>query len=249
MDVSQRYRQAWEGYWSATSDTPGEAIWDSEPLLTSAPHAELLLPHADTSLPVVDLGCGNGTQTRYLATCFRRAIGVDLSHAAIAHARRADPGGVAEFAQLDLVDAAAVAALHERTGDTNVYMRAVIHQSEPEARAAVAAAVATLLGERGRAFVVEPTPASKDVLQQVAQGPDGPPEKLRRVLDHGLKPASASEEEVRRLLRDAGLATLADGATALAQTEYLPDGTRVALPARWFVLAPAGRGNGNGGGR
>lgn len=162
---------------------------------------------------------------------------MDLSHAAIALARRADPDGVAEFAQLDLVDAEAVAALHERTGDTNVYMRAVIHQSEAEARPAVAAAVATMVGERGRAFVAELTPASKDVLQQAAQGPDGPPEKLRRVLDHGLKPAGVMEEEVPELLRTAGLTTLAGGDTALAQTEYLPDGTRIDLPARWFVLA------------
>ncbi|MEE1811757.1 methyltransferase domain-containing protein [Streptomyces sp. BE133] len=239
MDVSQRYREAWEGFWSATSDAPGEAIWDADPSLSSGPHSELLLPYVDTSLPVADLGCGNGTQTRYLATRFPRAIGVDLSHAAIAHAHRADPDGVAEFAQLDLVDAEAVAALHERIGDTNVYMRAVIHQSEPEARPAVAAAVATMVGERGRAFVAELTPASKEVLQQAAQGPGGPPEKLRRVLDHGLKPAGATEEEVPQLLRAAGLTTLAGGDTALAQTEYLPDGTRIDLPARWFVLAPS----------
>ncbi|WPW32357.1 class I SAM-dependent methyltransferase [Streptomyces atratus] len=237
MDVSQRYREAWEGFWSATSDAPGEAIWDADPSLSSVPHSELLLPYADTSLPIVDLGCGNGTQTRYLATRFPHAMGVDLSHAAIAHARRADPDGVAEFAQLDLVDAEAVAALHERIGDTNVYMRAVIHQSEAEARPAVAAAVATMVGERGRAFVAELTPAAKDVLQQAAQGPDGPPEKLRRVLDHGLKPAGATEEEVPQLLRAAGLTTLAGGETVLAQTEYLPDGTRIDLPARWFVLA------------
>ncbi|MFF2328441.1 MULTISPECIES: methyltransferase domain-containing protein [unclassified Streptomyces] len=238
MNVSQRYREAWEGYWSTTSDAPGEAIWDADPSLTSVPHSELLLPYADTSLPVVDLGCGNGTQTRYLATRFARALGVDLSHAAIAHARRADPDKVAEFDQLDLVDAEAVTALHERIGDTNVYMRAVIHQSEAEARSAVAAAVATLVGERGRAFVAELTPASKAVLQQAAQGPGGPPEKLRRVLEHGLKPAAAAEEEVPRLLRAAGLITLAGGDTVLAQTEYLPDGTRIDLPARWFVLAP-----------
>ncbi|MEU6016416.1 class I SAM-dependent methyltransferase [Streptomyces sp. NPDC047515] len=237
MGVSERYRDAWEGYWSATSDTPGEAIWDADPSLSSVPHTELLLPYADTALPVVDLGCGNGTQTRYLATRFGRAIGVDLSHAAIAHARRADTEGVVEFAQLDLGDSEAVTALHERIGDTNVYMRAVIHQSEAEVRPAVAAAVATLLGERGRAFVAELTPDSKAVLQQVAQGPDGPPEKLRRVLEHGLKPASVSAEEVPRLLRAAGLTTLAQGDTALAQTAYLPDGTRVDLPARWFVLA------------
>ncbi|MER7723071.1 class I SAM-dependent methyltransferase [Streptomyces sp. NPDC096323] len=239
MDVSQRYREAWEGFWSATSDAPGEAIWDAAPALSAVPHSELLLPYADASLPVVDLGCGNGTQTRYLATRFARAIGVDLSHAAIAHARRADPEGVAEFAQLDLVDGDAVRALHERTGDVNVYMRAVIHQSEPEARPAVAAAVATLLGKRGRAFVAELTPASKVVLQQASEVPGGPPEKLRRVFEHGLKPASATEEEVPDLLRAAGLTTLDSGDTALPQTEYLPDGTRIDLPARWFVLAAA----------
>lgn len=237
MDVSQGYREAWEGYWSSTSDAPGEAIWDSDPSLNSVPHSELLLPYADTSLPVVDLGCGNGTQTRYLATRFTRAIGVDLAQAAIGHARRADSVGIAEFEQLNLVDGEAVQALRERIGDTNVYMRAVIHQSEPEARPAVAAAVATLLGARGRAFVAELTPASKTVLQQAAQGPGGPPEKLRRVFEHGLRPAGATDEEVPELLRAAGLTTLATGDTALAQTEHLPDGTRIDLPARWFVLA------------
>lgn len=237
MDVSQEYREAWEGFWSTTSDAPGEAIWDADPSLSALPHSELLLPYADASLPVVDLGCGNGTQTRYLATRFARAIGVDLSHAAIDHARRADPGGVAEFIQLDLVDGDAVRALHERIGDTNVYMRAVIHQSEPQARPAVAAAVAALLGERGRAFVVELTPASKAVLRHAAQGPGGPPEKLRRVYEHGLKPASATDEEVPQVLRAAGLTTLDSGDTVLPQTEYLPEGTRIDLPARWFVLA------------
>ncbi|MYY07228.1 MULTISPECIES: class I SAM-dependent methyltransferase [unclassified Streptomyces] len=237
MGVSEQYREAWEGYWAATSDRPGEAIWDAEAALSAVPHSRLLLPHADATLPVVDLGCGSGTQTRHLATLFPRAIGVDLSHAAIDHARRADTGQVAEFAQLDLTDADAVRALHERIGDANVYMRAVIHQSDPEARPAVAAAVATLLGERGRAFVAELTPASKEVLQRAAQGPDGPPVKLRRVFEHGLKPASAAEEEVPELLKAAGLITLDSGETVLPQTETLADGTRIDLPARWFVLA------------
>ncbi|MFJ5222401.1 class I SAM-dependent methyltransferase [Streptomyces sp. NPDC088400] len=239
MDVSLRYREAWEGFWRETSGTPGEAIWDCDPSLASIPHSELLLPHADASLPVVDLGCGNGTQTRYLATRFARAIGVDLSDAAIALARRADTAGTAEFEQLNLVDRDAVRALRDRTGDTNVYMRAVIHQSEPQDRTAVAEAVAELLGVRGRAFVAELTSASRAVLQQASAGPDGPPEKLRRVFDHGLKPAGAEDEEVPGLLRAAGLTILASGDTVLAQTEQLPDGTRIDLPARWFVLARA----------
>lgn len=179
MNVSEGHREAWEGFWAAASGAPGEALWDADPSLASVPHSKLLLPYADASLPVVDLGCGNGTQTRALATLFPRAIGVDLSHAAIGHARRADTEGVAEFARLDLVDGEAVRALHERIGDTNVYMRAVIHQSEPGARPAVAAAVAELVGEKGRAFVTEPTPAAKDVIRRAAAGPGGPPPKLQ----------------------------------------------------------------------
>ncbi|GAA1193923.1 class I SAM-dependent methyltransferase [Streptomyces hebeiensis] len=239
MHVSERYREAWEGYWRGTADTQGEAIWDVDPSLAAAPHCALLLPYADASLPVVDLGCGNGTQTRYLATRFARATGVDLSHAAIAHARHADPAGRAEFEQLDLVDRAAVRELGGRLGDSNVYMRAVIHQSEPQDRPQVAAAVAELLGERGRAFVVELTSAAKDVLRQAAQRSGGPPEKLRRVFEHGLKPAGAEDEETPALLRAAGLTILADGDTGLAQTERMPDGTLLELPARWYVLARA----------
>ncbi|MEV7241825.1 class I SAM-dependent methyltransferase [Streptomyces sp. NPDC003236] len=237
MNVSDNYRNSWESYWRETADGTGEAIWDSDPSLSAEPHSELLLPYADTGRTIVDLGCGNGTQTRFLATRFARAVGVDLSHAAVEHARRASDGGPVEFQQLDLTDGGAVRELHERLGDTHVYMRAVIHQSEPHARAAVAAAVAELLGTDGRAFVVELTSGSRDVLKQAAGGPEGPGPKLRRVFHHGLKPADADDEEVPRLLGEAGLEILATGETTVPQTEHLPDGTRIDLPARWFVLA------------
>ncbi|MCX4884967.1 class I SAM-dependent methyltransferase [Streptomyces sp. NBC_00847] len=242
MNVSEDYRNAWESYWQATSDAPGEAIWDSDPSLTAVPHSELLLPHADSGRTIVDLGCGNGTQTRYLATRFARAVGVDLSHAAIEHARRAGDGaaGAFEFQQLDLTDTAAVGALHARLGDSHVYMRAVIHQSEPHARAAVAAAVAGIIGGQGRAFVVELTAESREVLRLAAGGPEGPPPKLRRVFEHGLKPADAEDAEIPQLLREAGLTILADGDTTLPQTEHMADGSRIDLPARWFVLARSG---------
>ncbi|WP_225826112.1 class I SAM-dependent methyltransferase [Streptomyces naphthomycinicus] len=239
MNVSDNYRDNWESYWKETADGRGEAIWDADPSLSAAPHSELLLPYADPDRTIIDLGCGNGTQTRYLATRFARAVGVDLSHAAVEHARRAADGDPVEFQQLDLTDTDAVRALHERLGDAHVYMRAVIHQSEPAARPRVAAAVAELIGAAGRAFVVELTSGSRDVLGRAASEPGGPGPKLQRVFHHGLKPADAADGEIPRLLAEAGLAVLAEGETVLPQTEYLTDGTRIDLPARWFVLAPA----------
>ncbi|MFC5719276.1 class I SAM-dependent methyltransferase [Streptomyces gamaensis] len=233
---------AWEGYWQDTSDTEGEAIWDADPSLTAAVHLALLEPHMDPALPIVDVGCGNGTQTRYLATRFAHTVGVDISHAAVEHARRADTKGSAAFEQLDLTDTDRVRALAARLGDSNVYLRAVIHQSPPENRAPVAEAVAHLLGRRGRGFVVELTNAAKGVLQELAQRPEGPSEKFQRVVAHGLRPADTADGEVAALLRGAGLEILAEGAVALAMTEFHPDGRRVELPAVWFVVGhPTGR--------
>ncbi|WP_116214622.1 class I SAM-dependent methyltransferase [Streptomyces olivoreticuli] len=240
MSTSQQYAEAWEGFWREASGTPGDAIWDADPSLTAAPHLELFAPHADPALPVVDLGCGNGTQTRYLATRFPRAVGVDISAAAVEHARRADTDGVAEFERLDLTDTEAVRALHARIGDANVYMRAVIHQSRPEDRPAVARAVAELTGARGRAFVAELTGAAKDVLAEAILRPDGPSPKGSLVMKHGLRPAEVAEDEVPSLLREAGLTILSEGAVTLAMTEFRADGERIVLPARWFVTGRAG---------
>ncbi|MET9513675.1 methyltransferase domain-containing protein [Streptomyces sp. NPDC002994] len=240
MTLTGRYVHAWESYWEDTPDTPGEAIWDSDPSLTAAPHLELFAPHVDVALPVVDVGCGNGTQTRYLARHFSRAVGVDLSHAAVAHARRADTANAVEFRQLDAADPAAVRELHKRLGDSNVYLRAVIHQSEPPDRPLVAAAVAELVGQRGRAFVVELTAEAKTVLRELMGEPGGPPPKLARVFAHGLKPAESEDSEVPELLRASGLTVLADGRTTLAQTEFRADGTRIELPAQWLIVGRTG---------
>lgn len=237
MSLSSRYTEAWESFWRETPDEPGAAIWDSAPELTAKPHLDLLRPHADVTLPVVDVGCGNGTQTRYLAGHFPRAVGVDLAPAAVEHARRADPEGTADFRCLDATDPAAIRALHDELGDVNVYLRAVIHQSDPQDRPAVAAAVATLAGARGAAFVVEPLARSRAVLQRAAGLPGGPPPKLARVFAHGLRPAEAEDGVVPALLAAAGLSVLDRGEIALAMTESLPDGARIDLPAHWLVLA------------
>ncbi|MCA6090785.1 methyltransferase domain-containing protein [Streptomyces sp. SCA3-4] len=240
MSVSERYRTAWEGFWGATSGAPGEAIWDSDPVLTDDPCLELLAPHADATLPVVDVGCGNGTRTRWLAGRFPRAVGVDLSRTAVDLARRADPKGLAVYEQLDVVDAAAVESLRERLGgDGNVHMRGVIHQCDPQDRAPVAAAVAHLTGTRGRALVVELTRAAAESLHHLTQTPAGPPPKLRRVLQHDLRPADAPDGEVPRLLRASGLQILAEGETTLAMTEHHPDGRRIDLPGHWFLAGRA----------
>ncbi|MFF2545596.1 class I SAM-dependent methyltransferase [Kitasatospora sp. NPDC058063] len=241
MSVTNRYLDAWEGFWRDAPEEPGAVIWDAEPALGAERHLTLFRPHlADPALPVVDLGCGNGTQTRFLAERFPLALGVDLSAAAVDRARRGDPAGRAEFTRLDATDAEAVRALHRRLGDANVYVRGVIHQSEPADRQRVAEAIRILLGARGRAFVFELAEAAKGVLEALVRDPSGPPPKLRPVFTHGLAPAEVADAVFPELFRAAGLDVLATGELPLATTESTPDGARIELPAHWLVAGPRG---------
>ncbi|MEU1014541.1 class I SAM-dependent methyltransferase [Streptomyces sp. NPDC005898] len=237
MSVTSRYREAWEAFWRAAPDEPGAVIWDAEAALTVGPQLALLEPHlAAAGLPLVDLGCGNGTQTRFLADRFPRVLGVDLSAAALAHARLADPAGQVDFRQLDAVERGEAEQLHAELGDAIVYMRGVLHQCEPDDRQPLLDGVATLIGERGRAFLVELSEAARAVLLDLTRRPEGAPPKLVPVFAHGLAPAEVTDEAVPAYVAGAGLDILASGELPLLTTEFSADGTRIALPSKWLVV-------------
>ncbi|MBG0851252.1 class I SAM-dependent methyltransferase [Streptomyces spinoverrucosus] len=241
MSVTSRYREAWEGFWREAPGEQGSVFWDAEPALTAGRHVALFESHlADAGLPMVDLGCGNGTQTRFLAGRFPRVLGVDLSAAAVAHAERGDPAGQADYRVLDAADKAETEALHKELGDANVYMRGVLHQCEPADRQSLADGIATLVGERGRVFLVELAEAAGLVLRGLAQGPDGPPAKLVPVFRHGIAPGEVADAAVPEYLGAAGLTVLASGELPLTTTESAPDGTRIELPSKWLVAGRTG---------
>ncbi|MGW6398230.1 class I SAM-dependent methyltransferase [Streptomyces sp. NPDC055134] len=239
MSVTSRYKDAWESFWREAPAEPGGVFWDAEPALTAKVHLALFEPHLTEGLPVVDLGCGNGTQTRFLADRYPRVVGADLSDAALGHARHADPAGQADFRQLDATEQTEAHQLHSELGDANVYMRGVLHQCETDDRQALVDGIAALVGERGRAFVVELAEAARPVLMSLAQSPTGPPRKLAPVFAHGIAPGEVSDAAVPGYVRTAGLDVLASGELPLTTTEYTADGTRIELPSRWLVVGRA----------
>ncbi|MFF1675542.1 class I SAM-dependent methyltransferase [Streptomyces sp. NPDC058256] len=241
MSVTSRYKEAWEGFWREAPEQQGAVFWDAEPVLTVGVHLAVFEPRlVDFELPLVDLGCGNGTQTRFLAERFTRLVGADISSAALDHARRADPEGTVEYRLLDSSEKSEVEALHAELGDTNVYMRGVLHQCEADDRQALVDGIATLLGERGRGFLVELSENARPILMGLAQGPEGPPPKLRPVLAHGIVPGEVADAAVPVYLGAAGLTVLASGELPLITTEYTADGTRIELPSTWHVVGRTG---------
>ncbi|MFE1753381.1 class I SAM-dependent methyltransferase [Streptomyces anandii] len=240
MSVTSRYRQAWEGFWREAPEEPQAVFWDAEPRLTAGVHLPLFEPHiTDPRLPLLDLGCGNGTQTRFLAERFPHVLGADIATAAIEHARRADPAGQATYRVLDATDKGEAETLHAELGDANVYMRGVLHQCEPEDRQPLADALATLAGERGRVFLVELAEAAGPILGGLARSSAGAPPKLAPVLRHGIAPGEVADAAVPRLLSAAGLTVLANGELPLTTTESAPGGGRLRLPSNWLVAGRA----------
>ncbi|MEU3344918.1 class I SAM-dependent methyltransferase [Streptomyces sp. NPDC006700] len=236
MSATSRYRQAWQGFWSEAPEEPGAVLWDAEPEVTARLHLPLLRPHlADPALPLVDLGCGNGTQTRFLAEHFGRVVGVDIAAEAVERARRGDRAGRAAYRVLDAADKSATETLRAELGDANVYMRGVLHQCDPDDRQPLADGIATLLGTRGRALLVELSESARPVLERLARDPAGPPPRLAPVLRHGIAPGEVADAAVPEYLRLAGLTVLADGEIPLTTNEFTADGVRVELPSRWLV--------------
>lgn len=237
MSVSERYKEAWESFWEDASPEPGGVFWDSEPALTAGLHLALFEPELTApDLPMLDLGCGNGTQTRFLADRYPRVVGADLSAAALGRAREADPAGQADYRELDATDNNQMGSLHAELGDVNVYMRGVLHQSEPTDRQLLVDAIAALIGERGRGFVVELSERARPILEELATGPAGPPPKLGEVFSHGIAPGEVSDEVVPEYVAAAGLTVLAAGELPLVTTDFSADGGRIELPSTWLVV-------------
>jgi len=230
------YRESWERYWTDVSE-PGAPLWDSDPNEAVLADLPRFLPHLDASLPLLDVGCGNGTQSPALAHHFTRVIGVDVSPAGVAlcQAHHAAPG--LEFRVLDLLDADAVAALHAELGDMNLYVRTVIHQLGDADRQPAITNLATLLGARGRAFVFELSHAAESYFAYLFTEFGGPPPKLDRVLGSGIRPAALADGELNALFAHAGCGALATGKGAVHSTLVLPAGQRAMIPADYAVYA------------
>lgn len=237
-DAEERYRSTWDAYWSSLSGASGEVFWDSDPEVAAARDLAPFEALADPALPLVDVGCGNGTQTRYLADHFSRVIGLDVSSKAIELARRTHSAAGLEFRTFDVLRPEEAAILHDEIGDANLYIRTVLHQILPQHRPPAARSVRTLLGARGTLFLVELAPSAERYFRSLAATYGALPPGLARVLSHGITPGTFSDEDRAALFPEDQIERLAEGEGTLITTYPLPEGGFAEVPTRFQVLRP-----------
>jgi len=234
-------RRAWDRYWSSVQRTgvDGEVLWDAAQPAELEAVLAAFREHADRSLPVVDLGCGNGRQARSLTAVAPRVIGVDRAPAAVERASQEGQAPAAvEFRVADITDPAFGPALHDELDDVNVHVRGVLHVVDDDQRAAVVRNLAALVGDRGIAYVCETDVAGDPLDYLVSQGatPTKLPEVVRRLVAAGVRaPSHFGAEQVAEHFPPPWQ-VLASGPAVMYGVPLRPGGPLQEIPSYHAVL-------------
>lgn len=235
MASVNRYATSWESFWTSTTGTVGEAFWDADPIHASRQDLALFREHFDPLLPLIDLGCGNGTQTRFLASHFARVFGTEIAPAAIELAGRTNSAANITYKLLDVLSLDDAQHFHDEIGDANIYMRTVLHQLAPVDNAAAVQSIERLLGTRGTLYLIELSSAAESFFAQLIQQ-YGPPPGLARVFQHQITPGMLHDNALESLFPPDRFTLLGTGPSQIRTVHSLPTADVVEVPAFYAIL-------------
>lgn len=226
--------QDWESYWKTVAQKGEEShvFWDASPETAALEDLRRFKPFMNAELPLVDLGCGTGKQSLFLAKHFPRVIGVDISASAIQIAREESAGkGNVEFKVLDAVKSEDAAAFHKAYGDVNIYMRGVLHMINVRDRGAFVSSLRTMLGKDGVLYQIELPTKAFYYLRKL-------PEELWSSIPKVVRRVGFDIEDRRKLFPDDLWELLDEGDDAVIRTASFPGSANGGLPANYLILKP-----------
>lgn len=235
MTSVNRYATSWESFWGSTTGTVGEVFWDADPIHASRQDLMLFRDYFDPQLPLIDLGCGNGTQTRFLANHFIRVIGTEIAPAAVELAGKTNGAANITYCLLDVLCPDDAQRLHDDIGDANLYMRAVLHQLSPADHKTAVQSIERLLGATGTLYLVELSSAAEPYFAQLIQQ-YGPPPGLARVFQHQITPGMLHDNALESLFPPNRFTLLDTGPSQIRTVHTLPTGDVVEVPAFYAIL-------------
>ncbi len=231
----------WENYWQSIEKTGrgGQVLWDNEPERASAEDLGRFKPLIlDPTLPLLDFGCGNGRQTRYLVKHFDRVLATDVSPTAVAKAKAETPPEMKiEYRVLNGLDPADAKAFHDEFGDVNIYMRTVMHVLQHEDKPRMAEVLGILLGERGTLYQIELSLCALDYFRTLpGDSPSGLPSHVHNVIRTGATSVGFDPAMRAAVYPDDRWEVVAHGDDVTINTVPLGHGKEGNVPANYLVL-------------
>lgn len=243
----REYDRHWEKFWKTVDRTgqDGQVVWDAPTQLAAAEDLPRFLPLMDRSVPIVDLGCGNGRQSRYLARYFDRVIGVDVAPSAIELARQETTEETnVEYRVLDATHPEQAEAFHREIGDVNIYIRTVLHVIQKVDRPKFVQSLKTMLGERGVLYQIELTSKALGYFRSLpVKGKMGLPPLIERVVEHGPIPVGFDANERATLFPESKFDLLREETDVTVKTIPIALGKEGTVPANYLIVRnrPAAR--------
>jgi SAM-dependent methyltransferase len=221
---------AWDGYWSRirTTGHSGDVLWDSESRIEHAQYS--------------DVGCGNGTHTRWLASLFPSVLGIDVSTGAVELAKKeSEDVHNADFMVMDAAGVGAGKHLLERMGPANIFVRGVLHVLKPDKQSSLAANLRTVIGSSGRIFLAETNFHGNSLayLQQLGATPRNMPRQLQLALENLPRPGRFGPQERHNTFSNTVWQLIAEGPVNI---EVVPmESSRLSrqVPGYFALLASA----------
>lgn len=234
------YAKNWDSYYRRTYRLlESKSLWEVSPERAVEIDKERFLPHFNAELPIIDIGCGTGEQAMCLKKYAPKVVGVDVADTAvvIANERYKDAADVS-FSTFDIADVETAKQMAAEHGDSNIYIRGVLHQTLPEDRAKILQTILTLLGEKGKLYMMEVADNIRAHLQEKVPSFSDLPAHMRRALMSNLPPVGLSVENLPEWFPESSFSILEAGDGFLATNLVLPDESILGVPAVYAVISP-----------
>lgn len=234
MDQRQvRYERHWDSYWRRIDQGGPQArvLWETDPEYSAQADLARFQKHFKNDLPLLDLGCGGGKQTRFFAQCFPTVIGVDVSPTVVRRAQEDGDGETnIEFRVFNALDLKEAEALHHEFGDMNVYMRGIFHVIDEEDRQTFVTTLEILLGKLGTLYLIELTAEALEYVRSISS--DRTLRFPRVVHPTGFNISTDKE----KYFPDDRWTLLDEGENVTLHTVTLKNGEEGAVPANYLIL-------------
>lgn len=242
--TSGTYSENWDQFYRSVNGGGGKApLWEVPPELAVELDYEFFGKEFQNGLPVIDLGCGLGTQAVFLSTKFREVVGVDVSSKAVESANLRYQSENLHFVTIDERDPDFFGDLHERYGDSNVYVRGVMHQILDKDMPGFIQNLRLLMGAEGKLFFMEVADNIIEYLDSTSPRFSQMPAAMKQALVSNLPPRGLNFDKVRELFPEKYFTLMNLGRSSLNTNLQIGNGQSLRIPAVFGLVGSAATGS------
>ncbi|NOQ64215.1 MAG: methyltransferase domain-containing protein [Methyloprofundus sp.] len=240
MEADYNYGINWDLFYQQTlNNNKTKALWDVPASLAAAKDFEQFKNDLTNDLPIIDLGCGTGTQSLFFAQFYPQVIGLDVSQQAIDYAEHNSAKKNISFDIFNGLDRHKAREIHQQWGDVHIYMRGVFHQILPSDQVNFIEVIKIFLGQQGKLFLCEVSDNIRTYFsQENGTSFSQLPTKLKAVFISHLPPRGVSLRDLTESFPERDFSIISMGNTQLYTNIKIKDSEPIFIPAVYAIITP-----------